>query len=245
MLGYSPLLFLPLSWTVQLVNAALSNPPTGKEIFDDAQTILIGAQDLAQDIVTSGCPIEANVPTPFFTQINNNLPSPQGNTVTHIALGVGYQNYTCNAGSTDTPVPVGAVANLFDASCLSENTALLSALPATLRETSVDAVVLAAVIVDRFISLGTQATTGLLLGKHYFTGEYSSVGKPTFDFSETINRDIIQAVKLNSASAPSTSPDSVDWLRLGSVTPLGEGTTTNITVSLYIFSLLLVNIFNN
>ncbi|KAG9779080.1 hypothetical protein KCU88_g4122, partial [Aureobasidium melanogenum] len=45
------------------------------------------------------------------------LPSPDGLTLAHVAVGRGVQNYTC-ANSTATPAAVGAVASFFNASCV-------------------------------------------------------------------------------------------------------------------------------
>lgn len=61
----------------------------------------------------------------------DSLPTPEkGLTVKHVAIGRGTQNYTCNPlNATAPPVAAGAVATLYDASCLSASHAdLLDAL---------------------------------------------------------------------------------------------------------------------
>ncbi|KAF6238484.1 hypothetical protein HO173_003452 [Letharia columbiana] len=52
---------------------------------------------------------------------SSTLPPPsQGLTVYHVALGRGLQNYTCplDAGSSDVPIALGAVANLYNTTCM-------------------------------------------------------------------------------------------------------------------------------
>ncbi|KAJ5725415.1 uncharacterized protein N7483_006772 [Penicillium malachiteum] len=52
----------------------------------------------------------------------SSLPSPTGLTATYVALGRGTQNYTCaDSTASSTPVAIGAVANLYDATCLAAN----------------------------------------------------------------------------------------------------------------------------
>ena len=60
------------------------------------------------------------------------LPSPaSGLSLSHVAIGRGTQNYTCDlSNSTAVPVAVGAVASLFNVSCLAvESPDLVSAIP--------------------------------------------------------------------------------------------------------------------
>ncbi|OKL59348.1 hypothetical protein UA08_05166 [Talaromyces atroroseus] len=223
--NYLFLLFLPLSLTVQLANAMLGELPVGVTVFDDASTILISAQNLGRNSPPGVCRIPSDVQAPFNGGSTPLSTPPMDSIVTYLALGVGYQNYTCDASSTDPPVPIGATANLFDVSCMAENTNFLAGLPRALQYMSPDSVVLAAVVLDKFTASINDTTNGFLLGSHYFTG---SPAQATFDLS-LMGGSIIQGAKLSSSTAPTTAPSmSVDWLRLGNITPVGID-TTNIT----------------
>jgi hypothetical protein len=81
-----------------------------------------------------------NDPLPTSKSISTNatssapipLPPPsEGLTLYHVALGRGTQNYTCDlANTTAVPVAAGAVASLWNVTCLSaDSPSLLSAIP--------------------------------------------------------------------------------------------------------------------
>ncbi|KAK3654466.1 hypothetical protein LTR56_004096 [Elasticomyces elasticus] len=80
-----------------------------------------GANAPSCDLSQAAMPI---APTP--------LPAPgAGLSLSHVAIGRGTQNYTCDTkNATAVPVPVGAVAALFNVSCIAAETPeLLSKLP--------------------------------------------------------------------------------------------------------------------
>lgn len=122
----------------------------------------------------------------------NGLPSPDGLTLKYIALGYGTQNYTCS-NTTASPVAVGAIAVLYDAtSLLTNEPSSVPTLPA--------------------LAYSTSSSLGLAtLGHHYF----SASSTPTFDLDAANPRAFLSAKKMDSVNAPSSSiPNSVAWLYL-------------------------------
>ncbi|KAJ6555834.1 hypothetical protein B0H19DRAFT_1261982 [Mycena capillaripes] len=115
-----------------------------------------------------------------------------------VALGVGVQNYTCSS-ATSTYASIGAVASLFDISCL-ESTRV-------------------------FGSIQTLAGVGtpFLLGFHYFVTSPSGTGiSPKWDFTSTGNfvgnaNAFVLGAKVGDVLAPKNSATNVDWLALNNV----------------------------
>ncbi|KAI0407478.1 hypothetical protein F4802DRAFT_23939 [Xylaria palmicola] len=143
------------------------------------------------------------------------LPSPAaGLVVKHVAIGRGTQNYTCDAtNATAAPTLAGAVATLFDASCVASTYPDLLHMLAPL-----------ALQFDLPYSNGAAAadakmgpTNLLVSGHHYFTNATT----PFFDL-DAGRRRIGEAPcsKLASAAAPADAPRgrsgeaAVGWLRL-------------------------------
>lgn len=126
------------------------------------------------------------------TQPLNGLPAPAGLTLKYIALGLGTQNYTC-PNTTTSPISIGAVATLYDA------TALLTAAPLTVSTLPA-------------LAYSTESSLGLpTLGHHWF----SAAGVPTFDLQAADPRAFLSAKKADSVAAPVGSmADSVPWLYL-------------------------------
>ncbi|PKX99187.1 DUF3455 domain-containing protein [Aspergillus novofumigatus IBT 16806] len=152
------------------------------------------------------------------------LPAPShGMKLKFVALGRGTQNYTCSLSDKSTsPVAIGAVATLFDASCLaSHNSAILHGLPSAMSKVSTDALGLFAMLLGQMTS---RTSSGLILGEHYFTG----TGAPMFDLRIGGHKDWLQAKKGSSVPAPSQvsshskdGEDNVPWLKLGFADGLG------------------------
>lgn len=166
----------------------------------------------------------ANLPPPLSGPTLLADPDP-GLSVTRVVLGRGTQNYTC-ADSKDTTVPsaAGALAILYDASCLAANyPSLLHELP--------DALVALSGSIEIYTGAILQRISGepIILGKHYF----SDFTTPVFDFRLTAGQTGIftgvkdQAVPASAYAAKGGSPDqqfgAVDWLRLKSVTGKSVG----------------------
>ncbi|KAH7044486.1 hypothetical protein B0J12DRAFT_603741 [Macrophomina phaseolina] len=153
------------------------------------------------------------------------LPSPSsGLVLSHVAVGRGTQNYTCSASpssASSTPVALGAVATLFNATCQAART------PDLLYQTP--SIALAYAVPDAESAL--QAYDMLLSGHHYFTT--STTAFFNLDTSEH-SYGTVACKKNASSSAPaadSTSPlksnyaagtqgtanGDVPWLKLEAV----------------------------
>ncbi|EPS33420.1 hypothetical protein PDE_08382 [Penicillium oxalicum 114-2] len=111
------------------------------------------------------------------------LPTPSpGLNLKFIALGRGAQNYTCTSSNAlrehseeDKPVAVGAVATLFDASCIASTSLnLLHELPAVIGRAPLGPVAL----ITEFLGEITNSPS-LILGEHYF----NAAGEPTFNLT--------------------------------------------------------------
>jgi hypothetical protein len=139
------------------------------------------------------------------------LPPPaEGLSVYHVAVGRGTQNYTCSTPSA-TPTPFGAVAGLYNASCLAGkfSTVLNLIAPAAL-------------------SFPTPSEPTLfpanlaLSGHHYFPDAKT----PVFNFrTHRSNYGIYYAKKVANTTAPAgaaAGPDgapAVPWLKLAVIDP--------------------------
>ncbi|KAF8724693.1 hypothetical protein RHS02_08528, partial [Rhizoctonia solani] len=164
-------------------------------------------------IKLTGCPI---------SNAKFNLPAgqtavtvPSGNPV-YIALGVGVQNYTC--GSTGTFASSGAVAKLFDISCL-VNTPLFPGIQdmvySVARNDRGQALVAKIETVLKAVPL-----TALVLGDHYFIPNPTTNGTgltPVFDFRAGVKKEdtsgFVAVKKLGNTPSP-TGSSNVDWLML-------------------------------
>ncbi|KAK4138595.1 hypothetical protein BT67DRAFT_476478 [Trichocladium antarcticum] len=140
------------------------------------------------------------------------LPPPSaGLTLKHIAIGRGTQNYTCDPrNSTAAPVPTGAVATLFNASCVAATSpALASVLGRAALHFSLPQSASA-----RALSPSNLAVSG----RHYFTGD----GVPFFDLDVAPQRPLgaIPCGKAGAMAAPATAgrglggESAVPWLKL-------------------------------
>ena len=178
--------------------------------------LLIFFLAVIQTVVGGGCPLN-NVPPP----VNNpsaplNAPSP-GLSLQFVALGRGTQNYTCsNANSTDAPTAIGAVATLYDASCLAAlNTDILNGIPPILLQIPSSGT---GDIITALDQISSPGDASFVLAQHYFV----TTTTPFFDFRPFGNPDWIEAKKLQSVAAPPRSvPGSVPWLQLGYVAGYG------------------------
>lgn len=141
------------------------------------------------------------------------MPGPStGLTLKHVAIGRGTQNYTCGTNATAAPTAVGAVATLFNASCVaSAYPDLLSILPN--------------VALQFDLNLAASSTQNLhpadlmMSGHHFFTNSST----PFFDLN-TKNWELGQGgfSKTDALSAPTGASigqnnqgfGAVAWLKL-------------------------------
>jgi hypothetical protein len=197
-------------------------------------SLLLATPALAAPLQSASCDIST---------ITLHLPADQSLLVaptsapSFIVLGVGVQNYTCSPSSTYTSVHLhhslifqslfnrtyrstGAVAELFDISCLTETPDF-----ATIQDTAY-----ASLPADppyatsaEVISLMQELKLSTILGQHYFVPTPTThIGiSPNWDFTSSgptagnLNAFVI-AAKVASIPAPTGSND-VDWVSLTSV----------------------------
>jgi hypothetical protein len=135
------------------------------------------------------------------------LPPPTaGLILKHVAIGRGVQNYTCDlSNATAVPAAIGAVATLYNASCLvSTYPDLANALPK--------------VALQFQVSPASLAPSNLAVsGKHFFTNTTT----PFFDLDTNFMKlGSIPCAKNNTAAAPADAPKglqgepAVPWLKL-------------------------------
>ncbi|KAI9778611.1 MAG: hypothetical protein M1839_008004 [Geoglossum umbratile] len=146
------------------------------------------------------------------------LPDPSaGLKLTRVVLGRGTQNYTCNAGSNDKPTSNGALAVLYDASCLAaKSPSLLHELSSAFLQLEDSTEYLAAAV------LQTVSNEKVVVGHHFFSGPTT----PVFDFRvKDGDKDIFVGKKVANVTAPDFSSKgrdnvgdgAVDWLKLEAV----------------------------
>jgi uncharacterized protein DUF3455 len=177
----------------------------------DANCSMGAGYSMGAGLSVSGCSLNNVSPPLNYTSPNLDGPSP-GLSLKYVALGRGTQNYTCSqAASNVVPTSIGAVATLFDASCLAAiRLDILSAMPVVLLQIPDDAVVAAATTLDELNP--ARNISSFLLAVHYFADNTT----PTFDFRPYGRPDWIQARRLQGVPAPAnSSPGSVPWLKLG------------------------------
>ncbi|KAJ7645059.1 hypothetical protein DFH06DRAFT_1425712 [Mycena polygramma] len=133
-----------------------------------------------------------------------------------VALGVGIQNYTCTA-STLKYTSIGAVASLFDLSCMDKTPAFKTVQTSAFKAWS------AAPANVPASAIGSKVGAPGLLGFHYFVPSPSGTGiSPKWDFTSTGKTAgdataFVIAAKAGDILAPIDSASNVDWLALTNV----------------------------
>ncbi|KDR80769.1 hypothetical protein GALMADRAFT_91393 [Galerina marginata CBS 339.88] len=128
-----------------------------------------------------------------------------------VLLGVGYQNYTCSAAGAYASA--GAVADLFDLSCLSKIAPIFNNIQ--------DAAFAAWKVAPPSFKIGPSTMGYPLLGNHFFQPSPSGTGlSPVWDFRAGASKGnpdaFVLAARVANLPAPS-GPTDVDWLQLKSV----------------------------
>ena len=130
------------------------------------------------------------------------LPPPSANlTLTQVAIGRGTQNYTCaNSTAQAVPVQVGAMASLFNATCLAAPyPQLLTVIPGIAVKYPVPT------------SSDTSSVANVFLSGYHF---FVDATTPFFDLDTSMHQWGTAACKKNNSSpAPDASAD-VPWLKL-------------------------------
>lgn len=132
-------------------------------------------------------------------------PPPQGHQLKHVVIGRGTQNYTCATGNDDTTTPeaAGAVATLYDASCLASNSSdAFHQVTEQLEKVASEALSSLADLINDI------AGVNLVKGHHYF----DETNTPFFDLRQDGCPSWIATSGIENVPSPN---GSVDWLRLG------------------------------
>ena len=164
--------------------------------------------------ISPGCDLSVldNVTLPIA---GTSLPAPGADFfLASITVGRGVQNYTCGNDSTAAPVSNGAIAILYEASCIGvSDPDLLASLPSKALAISPSA------DPEEDLDCGSQPLERA--GHHFF----NAAKVPTFDFTESGDPKL--GLGLMSVGAKSPAPDAttaVAWLSLnragGSVGPI-------------------------
>ncbi|KAJ6464861.1 hypothetical protein C8R45DRAFT_777573, partial [Mycena sanguinolenta] len=125
----------------------------------------------------------------------------------YVLLGVGVQNYSCTS-TTSTYASIGAVASLFDISCLIDTPEF-----ASVQTTAFD-IWSAAPSGTSANTIGSQVSAPTQLGYHYFVTSPSGTGiSPEWDFTTTTGQYVIGA-KVGDIAAPTDPAVNIDWLAL-------------------------------
>jgi len=151
--------------------------------------------------------------------VSDKLVLPAGQTVltaptdptSFVLLGVGYQNYTCSAAGTYTSA--GAIADLFDLSCLAKITPIFNCIQDAAFDAWKDA--------PPSFKIGPSTMGYPLMGNHFFQPSPSGTGiSPVWDFragaAEGNPNAFVLAAKVGDLPSPDSTSD-VDWLQLKSV----------------------------
>lgn len=180
-----------------VVPLAAMAAPSGRPISG------LGAASISPMINVAACPVGSAILTLPLNQTVLALPA--GAAPVNIALGVGVQNYTCSAAGTYTSV--GAVATLFDISCLFGT--------AQFPKVQDDLMKLPAPIRKGIINIASQ--TPLLLGYHYFiTNPVTGTGIAP-KFAQAANGGASFTVLTKKGGVKAADPANVDILQLSSI----------------------------
>ncbi|PYH97925.1 hypothetical protein BO71DRAFT_317522 [Aspergillus ellipticus CBS 707.79] len=141
----------------------------------------------------------------------SSLPSPSGMSVIYVAVGRGTQNYTCaTSTASSTPAAIGAVARLYDATCLAANYPdLLESLPGIVYKSAL----------PRNEETPLPPANLNLLGHHFFRDTTT----PVFNLDTTASEQhgIAITKKSDALDAPSSAikgPNgAVQWLYLHTI----------------------------
>lgn len=179
----------------------------------DTTLTLVSSIHHAGDFAITQCPLNCSSSPPLGKSYPSHLAAPSpGLSLKYVALGRGTQNYTCqNNDSATVPTADGAVATLFDASCLAAGyESLLGDLPAALVHIPHDAAVLAALTLGQ---LSASRNGSVVIAQHYFRDSTT----PFFDFRPFGHPEWLAAKSEESVPAPANIPipGSVAWLKLG------------------------------
>lgn len=191
-------------------------------ILDISHSLLSNFRQLASLNLTD-CDV-GDVQFPLDQTTPELSPPGEGLSLKIAAVGRGTQNYTCQDDPSGQPAAVGAVATLFDASCIAATSLrFLTGAPEFAVTVAHDALVTLSLDVSAIAGSGGDT---LVIGEHYFDSDST----PSFDFRLSGRKEWIAAVKDENVPAPDSAiPGSVPWLKLGFKG--GEGIRVCLTYS--------------
>jgi len=190
--------------------------PTGVETMTEYFTML--AAKVQQSRLMSAAPI-CDLSKAVMPQAPVPLPAPgPGLTLKHIAIGRGTQNYTCDPkNATAPPSGIGAVATLFNASCVASTYPDLAKM--------LGRVSMQFNLTQSEISHKLAPSNLIVSGKHFFIDSFKT---PFFTLDTSPERQLGEILCAKNASTPAPKDASVGqqgepavpWLKL--VTKSGE-----------------------
>ncbi|KZT51749.1 hypothetical protein CALCODRAFT_420745, partial [Calocera cornea HHB12733] len=128
--------------------------------------------------------------------------------LSQVTIGFGTQNYTCTGGKF---VNVGALAQVFDISCIQELPAISANLAAAINEIQG---LEGGIAFENWIAKVAQ-WSGFKLADHYFDTSSGSLA-PVFNF-QVSGGDFVIGKKLQDLPDPTNPAVNVDWLQLTAV----------------------------
>lgn len=161
---------------------------------------------LAMPFQFTNCPVKVrpNVPAGALIVDNKALK------VQFVGLGLGTQNYTCSAEGK--PVSAGAVAKLYDVSCLVSLPFFKNVTDVAMRLGG--ARQRGAVTAELSRNLGGNPLT---LGDHYFFTNAAGGISPKFDFTASQRKSSFVVSKRTNGIPSPQGATNIDWLELGKV----------------------------
>lgn len=201
--------------------------PNTRDLVHDYFNLL---SKTVQDVKSKGVQRACDLTLAKLPETPKLPPHADGLKLKHVLIGRGTQNYTCDVNNaTAPPVATGAIATLFDASCLaaSQHALLDSATKVALAFNLPPG----SGVSGPITTIPLAAANIPVAGFHYFNG----AGAPVFDLNTAAHQyGMITVAKNASEKAPTDAQKgpngeaAVPWLRL-----LSKGQTTNGLAEVY------------
>ncbi|WVW79694.1 hypothetical protein I302_101664 [Kwoniella bestiolae CBS 10118] len=203
-----PLIALFAMVPLVLSAPAASTASTSNVDFKSSSSIQKSTFPTLAARIPQNCPV-SNITVPLSSVAGLSVPS--GQVVSAIAVGRGVQNYTCSNG---TYASAGALANLFDVSCLY-----------TLTSGFIDPNTISGLLPKMAFSALSFPDAGSkipLAIHHQFVATPGSTTKGAISPEFSTGSDHVILSKIAGVNAPSDSTTNVPWLQLGALE--GQGT---------------------
>ncbi|EXJ90076.1 hypothetical protein A1O3_03145 [Capronia epimyces CBS 606.96] len=197
-------------WLAALTTTLLAAPTQTKRDSTEWTPTLAGYFDVVYSYIEEAKAAGASPPSCDLSKAampvaSTPLPTPDGLSLVHVAVGRGVQNYTC-ANATATPAAVGAVAKFYNASCVAADYPdLLGLIPTVALSYRVPSAADAPL-----------EPSDLSLSSHHF---FSNTSTPVFAFDVSTGPQLgrVSAEKVKDSAAPSNAPAGVNGQGNGAV----------------------------